>query len=106
MNWLNLSPTKTRIIVGFKGYQFLSCYSEKEITFRFYIAPFKREVWYGIVSSWVIIYLAMEFSVQFGTKLGDRFPIWMTVLAGILDEWGQIPGKVEKRTFTRFLFGP
>ncbi|OXA44447.1 Spindle and centriole-associated protein 1 [Folsomia candida] len=105
MGMLHLSPTKVWVTVGFTSYQFLSCYSEKEITFRFYIVPFKREVWFGILSCGVMVYLMMQFFVRFFTKVRDEFPIWMTVLAGIFDTWGHIPEKVEQRNVTRYLLG-
>ncbi|OXA44501.1 hypothetical protein Fcan01_20554 [Folsomia candida] len=100
---IHSSPTKIQVTVGFIGYQFSSCYSEKEITFRFYIAPFQREVWYAILFGGVMVYLVMVLIVRFVTKAPEDFSIWMTVLAVMFEKWGTIPGQVEKPDYTRYL---
>ncbi|OXA44373.1 hypothetical protein Fcan01_20775 [Folsomia candida] len=71
----------------------------------FYIVPFQREVWYGILSCGVIVYIGIVLIARFIIKVPEEFPVWLELLAGIFENGGAIPGKLEQRNYSRCLLG-
>lgn len=52
------------ILTGVGAYSFVTCYSENSLTFDFYITPFKPELWYVLLTTYVSDYLCLDYFVS------------------------------------------
>lgn len=81
------------------GHQFLSCYSQKYISFQFYLTPFQPEVWGMLIFSGILV-VSFISCVQ---KCGGSFSSWVLILATIFEESIPVPPKMEKQTHFRLI---
>lgn len=90
------------IMTGVDGYSFLTCYSREAITFEFYVTPFQPELWYGVLTTYFFLAIAL---FVFCWKFGHSFCSWMYVLGALLEDGVTIPSKLEKNACFRIVFG-
>ncbi|OXA58957.1 hypothetical protein Fcan01_04722 [Folsomia candida] len=95
-----------KVPLEFTGYKFLSCYSETAISFQFYVAPFKRDVWICLMASILLVIGMLSCYVKFmwdGSST-TSFCAWLTVTATIFEEPILITNKIGKSDFFRLVF--
>ncbi|OXA63544.1 hypothetical protein Fcan01_01189 [Folsomia candida] len=94
----------TIIAPYFSGYQFLTCYTQAWLSFKFYIEPFHPHVW-----SWVITFLFVVIIVTVTYQklafIKTSFSTWLFVFAILCEEGTPIPPKLESRHFIRLVLG-
>lgn len=104
---LNSRPTFGRdifILTGLGGYAFLSCYSQRVITFDFYVTPFQPELWGALLVSYISLTLALSVCF-FLKKIKTSFCPWLYVLGALIEDGVPIPRKLEKHSIFRVIFG-
>ncbi|OXA48383.1 4-coumarate--CoA ligase-like 2 [Folsomia candida] len=102
--------------VGWIGNQFLTCFTQRFLTFEFYLTPFQPELWTCllvwivlIVSSLTIFTIyggcATKSIVSAGTSGYKSFSPWFLVLSTIFEKSTPVPRKLQRKTFYRLVFG-
>lgn len=92
------------ILTEFDGFSFLTCYSKESITFDFYFTPFQTELWYGLVSVYVLLTLGLGLWM-FLERIKTSFCPWLYLLGALLEDGVPIPEKLEKNSIFRLVFG-
>lgn len=92
------------IQLGTHGYSFVTCYSEDVITFDFYVTRFQTKLWYALLATYICLTLALSFWLFWNMFKGAFCP-WMYVLGALLEDGVPLPGKIEKSSFFRVIFG-
>ncbi|OXA39049.1 hypothetical protein Fcan01_26172 [Folsomia candida] len=95
----------TMVVTKTSGYQFLSCYREEYITFKFYITPFKPMLWVSLIISLISIVVITSIYKHYGELRTVSFAPWLFILATIFEESGHIPTKLEINSFFRLILG-
>ncbi|OXA37382.1 Valine--tRNA ligase [Folsomia candida] len=89
-----------------RGTQFLSCYEDKFLDFKFYLTPFQFELWLGVLLSVVTVVAALTFYTEcYSPEISQSFAPWTLVLGSLFDEFTNVPGKLEGMPFHRLVFG-
>lgn len=98
----NWKPSTKLVTTGYTGFQFLTCYSEKQISFEFYISPFESTVWYPLLAGGISIILALSLYIKFGTtqKKVSFSPV-LFVLRTLLEEPCPFHKSLEREQFFR-----
>lgn len=97
---------ETSITIEFIGNQFLTCYRDEFLTFKFYITPFKPWLWFMIAISLLSIIVITSAFKYFGGFKTISFTPWLFILATIFEEDGYIPVKIDREPFYRLIFRP
>lgn len=85
-----------------QGTQFMTCYEEQFVSFEFYLTPFQSELWLGIG----LTIIGVVTAISLYSRMNDiTFSPWLLVLGTLFDEFSYVPGKMEKTTFHRLVFG-
>ncbi|OXA46992.1 hypothetical protein Fcan01_18200 [Folsomia candida] len=87
----------------FLGYQFLTCSSDKSISFGFYFVPFKIEVWGSITASIIILVTALQFYYKYDITASFSFSPCLFVSAFMFEEAQAVPKRLERQIFFRLL---
>ncbi|OXA48746.1 hypothetical protein Fcan01_16318 [Folsomia candida] len=93
--------------VMWAGYQFLSCFKETFISFKFYVFPFQKEVWVTLFVSIVTVVTSIYLYIKLFT--GERkisFCPWLFILSTLFEEPPAISDKkLEAHFIFRFVLG-
>lgn len=92
-----------RELANIIGDKFLTCYSEEYLSFDFYIAPFKMNLWLGLGISLVItciIFIAYTY-IKHGRVL---FSVSFSFISLLFDDFTCIPRVIENQLFYRIIF--
>jgi hypothetical protein len=92
------------IFLHFHGYDFLTCYSYKFLSFEFYLTPFEPNLWLGlgIFMSLIVVMLSIYVKIEYSAS---SFSPWLFILASLFEETTFIPKALEKKTFFRLVLG-
>lgn len=86
-------------------FEFVTCYREEYITFKFYVTPFKKYLWLSILISVIAIIVTTKAHAHY-VEIPNTSPcFWLFVLATILEECGYLPSKIERHSFIRLVLG-
>ncbi|OXA41964.1 hypothetical protein Fcan01_23045 [Folsomia candida] len=92
-----------RITIKFTGWEFLSCYRESRIDFRFCITPFQPALWVSLAVS-VALIVWVTVLVLYSTGMYEvAFSPWLFMLATLFEETIPIPGQLEKLSWLRMI---
>jgi hypothetical protein len=95
------------IVVGVEGQKFLTCYHEETISFRFYLAPFERDLWIVSAFSTLLIAVLLHiFIVKFHKSKMLKFSPYMFILSTITDDNCAMPGGLAREPVIRIALGP
>jgi hypothetical protein len=95
------------IVVGVEGQKFLTCYHEQMISFRFYLAPFERDLWIVLAFSTLLIAVLLHiFIVKFHKSKMLKFSPYMFILSTITDDNCAMPGGLAREPVIRIALGP
>ncbi|OXA56015.1 hypothetical protein Fcan01_08860 [Folsomia candida] len=95
--------SETLVVTKYSAIEFLSCYTEKFITFQFYITPFQPELWWAVGIGIVLLCIILSIYLYFAKLY--RFPVWLLLLATMFEEGFPVPPSVEKNAFCRMILG-
>lgn len=95
----------TLVTTNFQGYQFLTCYSKRYLTFAHFIKPFQVEVWVILFIFLVVLILGITLYIRFGGLGSTPFSPWLFILATMCEEGVLVPAELEKKAFFRYTFG-
>ncbi|OXA64900.1 hypothetical protein Fcan01_00537 [Folsomia candida] len=88
-----------------RGFQFVSCYSHKYISFSFYITPFQPATWYFILLSLVSTISAVSIYMKiYARDVSPSFSPWLSFFAMLLEDSVTIPAKLAQSGFYRSIF--
>jgi hypothetical protein len=95
------------IVAGVEGQKFLTCYHEQTISFRFYMAPFERDLWIVLAFSTLLIAVLLHiFIVKFHKSKMLKFSPYMFILSTITDANCAMPGGLAREPVIRIALGP
>ncbi|OXA46150.1 hypothetical protein Fcan01_19030 [Folsomia candida] len=95
----------TTVHLKFLGFQFLTCYSESYLSFRFYVDPFQPDLWTALGICLFVITAIVWAYVRFAKVKIVSFPPWLFVLSTLLEEAHPVPMKIDKLIIFRYVFG-
>lgn len=101
---VNNYPMKI-VTTKFTRFKFLTCFSERFITFDFYVMPFQLEVWVGLFTTVIVLLSGTALYEKIGKISNSSFSAWLYILANIFEEGGFVPGWFQGKNFYRFVFG-
>lgn len=86
------------------SYSFLTCYSQKKLSFQMYISPFNSTSWCAILIAITImtVMLAVQYKLYSPNSLGV---VPFVVLSSLIDDPLPIPQALEKRDSLRLVLG-
>ncbi|OXA49752.1 hypothetical protein Fcan01_15976 [Folsomia candida] len=96
----------TLVTTNFRGYQFLTCYRQRYLTFGHFIKPFQFEIW-GFLGTFVVT-LGISITVYLRYSKGlsrIKFSPFLFLISNMCEEGFPVPGKLEKTIFFRTSFG-
>lgn len=99
-----MEPTHP-LLIEFRAYQFLTCYSKKSLTFQFYITPFQPALWVWSLSFIVLVACVTSLFKKYGGIQNLSFPPWLFILATLFEEPGFTPAQIEKGVPFRLILG-
>ncbi|OXA42435.1 X-linked retinitis pigmentosa GTPase regulator [Folsomia candida] len=109
-SWMVLQPfsaslqRELRVTTGVPGYQFLTCYAERWVSFAFYIAPFQPIVWIGVLLNVLLVIVGITLFKTYWLLDKSSFSPSLLVLGSIFEEPLRIPKQLEKTTFFKLTF--
>ncbi|OXA41245.1 hypothetical protein Fcan01_23981 [Folsomia candida] len=103
LNWR--SYLDTSVSIGPAGYEYLSCYRQEYVSFRFYITPFEPRLWVALGISLVSIVAILSTYKYFTALRGISFSAWLFILGTLFEESSPIPVEIGRRWFVRFILG-
>ncbi|OXA39324.1 hypothetical protein Fcan01_25918 [Folsomia candida] len=88
------------------GYDFMTCWSQVESGFRYYVAPFRWEVWLliGIAGFFSSMVLVLVLRIQNISNVSTSFPV-LLLISTFFEETLQIPTVLWKQREFRIVFG-
>ncbi|OXA64831.1 hypothetical protein Fcan01_00476 [Folsomia candida] len=86
----------TTVNLKFVGFQFLTCYVESYLTFRFYLDPFQPNLWVGLGICLFLITAIVWMYVRNAEVGNVSFSPWLFVLSSLLEEAYLVPMKIVK----------
>ncbi|OXA41261.1 hypothetical protein Fcan01_24105 [Folsomia candida] len=93
-----LHPDSPSVIVAIESlsYKFITCYTEKYISFELYLKPFEPSLWAMLIISIMSLTVVMEVYLCIGKRPGERskFSPWIFILGNLFEEAGFIPKNV------------
>lgn len=96
-------PLGLPLITRNTGYQYLTCYRERHISFEIYLAPFKPLLWLTLLITLLLMIILTLVYQHYGAK--SSFSGWIFILATIFEETGHVPNKIARLTPFRLTFG-
>ncbi|OXA38616.1 Glutamate receptor U1 [Folsomia candida] len=96
---------RTMVNLKFSGFQFLTCYAESYLSFRFYVDPFQPDLWIGLGICLFVITAIISLYVRYAKVENVSFSPWLFVLSTLLEEAHPVPIKIDKLTIFRYIFG-
>ncbi|OXA58956.1 Glutamate receptor ionotropic, delta-2 [Folsomia candida] len=102
LNKFSLDSTCCSVLTEFSGYQFLTCYSETRINFKFYITPFEPSVWLCLAFSVCVVITFLFSYVKFITR-NTFFSSWLSVVGTMFEESSQILRQLIRHDFIRWM---
>ncbi|OXA48701.1 hypothetical protein Fcan01_16343 [Folsomia candida] len=89
------------------GFEFLSCFKETFISFKFYVNPFEKEVWIALIISTGTVLMSMYLCIKFlldGRKIS--FSPWLFVLSTVFEQVQEVSDKkLEAHSSFRYILG-
>lgn len=98
-------PEDHTIISRIEAWNFLTCYTESELSFRFYTNPFDLEVWLFVFVALTIFTILTDIFVRRSLKLVVKSSLFFFIGA-FLEETSSIPSKLERHSVFRLGVGP
>ncbi|XP_035702480.1 uncharacterized protein LOC118433999 [Folsomia candida] len=95
----------TTVNLRFAGFEFLTCYAESYLSFRFYVDPFQPDLWVGLGICLFLIIAIVWMYVHFAEVGNVSFSPWLFVLSTLLEEAHHVPSKINKLIIFRYIFG-
>lgn len=95
----------TIILANSVEYNFLTCHTTKELSFRFYQKPFQLWVWVGILLSLASLIVVGEIFVKLNFKENLSFSIGIYFVGSVFESLTYIETKVKNANFFRVMVG-
>ncbi|OXA48280.1 hypothetical protein Fcan01_17194 [Folsomia candida] len=110
LNLLAIAQGYSRsVIVAIESlsYKFITCYTEKYISFELYLKPFEPSLWAMLIISIMSLTIVMEVYLCIGKRPGEpsNFTPWIFILGNLFEEAGFIPKKLEEKNVFRVILG-
>lgn len=95
------------VVIDSLSYKFLTCYSEKHLSFELYIMPFEPNLWMALIASIVTLATIMQVFLRL-TKRADG-PIYFSpllfIFSSLCEESMPIENQLERKKFFRLALG-
>ncbi|OXA41368.1 hypothetical protein Fcan01_23873 [Folsomia candida] len=110
-SWMVLQPFSTsrgrevRVTSDLPGYEFLTCYAQKWVTFAFYVAPFLVIVWISVLLSILLTTVGIMLYKEYWFEHKSSFSPCFLVLGSLFDEPARIPKSLESSLFVKLILG-
>lgn len=95
----------TVLTLKFVGFQFLTCYYEPYLSFRFYADPFQPDLWIGLLICICVITIIVSTYVHYSKLENVTFSPWLYVLSSLVEESYTVPTAIDKFAIFRYIFG-
>lgn len=101
-----LSAFPETVVVTKKiGIQFLTCYTDKFLSFEFYLAPFDGAIWINLILFLIVIIALFSTYRKYDGSQFNHVAGWLPLFAILFDDSSSVPGQLEKSQFYRIIFG-
>ncbi|OXA40300.1 hypothetical protein Fcan01_24951 [Folsomia candida] len=95
------TSTHEIVLTTVDAYQFVTCYTEYELSFRFYLRPFHPQVWISIGTTLSSLAVIVSLYLKLAGNL--KFPVLIFFLGSVFEEGYPIPGKLKNLSIFRLL---
>lgn len=99
------------LVTDVKGYNFLTCFNEKLLSFKFYLKPFQPSLWITMLVNAMILATILKIYAGYSpyfvkNKLAClNFSPYFLIFATFFEESFNVPSKIMKSGIIRIVFG-